>query len=216
LAAGVAHEINNPLSAVIANSQLLQREIPLENTDTHESLKLIETAGLRASQVVRNLLGFARKEQYEFLPIDLNETLHNAISLTKHELLSRQVNVTYKLGQNLPLINASKDHIQSVWINIILNALDSMVEGKGELKLTSKFVNNEFTVTIADNGEGIPPDRVSRIFEPFFTTKAPGRGTGLGLSVCHRIIKQHGGYIQVDSLVDEGTKFTIVLPQNPV
>jgi signal transduction histidine kinase len=214
LAAGVAHEINNPLSAVIANAQLLRRDLPTGNTDVLESVELIETAGLRASQVVRNLLGFARKEQYDFLAIDLNETILNALSLVKHEAVTRSMEIQVELGDNLPMIHASKDHLQSVWINIILNALDSMQPGKGQILITSSYANEEFKVKISDNGVGIAPDKVSRIFEPFFTTKDPGRGTGLGLSICHRIVKQHGGIIQVDSLTGTGTKFTITLPRN--
>lgn len=214
LAAGVAHEINNPLSAVIANAQLLRRDLPGDSKDALESVELIETAGLRASQVVRNLLGFARKEQYDFLAIDLNETILNALSLVKHEVASRSMEIEMELGEDLPMIHASKDHLQSVWINIILNALDSMVPGKGKITISSSYANEEFKVKISDNGTGIAPDKVSRIFEPFFTTKDPGRGTGLGLSICHRIVKQHGGIIQVDSLTGTGTKFTISLPRN--
>jgi two-component system NtrC family sensor kinase len=214
LAAGVAHEINNPLSAVIANAQLLRRDLPKDASDALESVELIETAGLRASQVVRNLLGFARKEQYDFLRIDLNETMLNALALVKHELVMRNIEVETNLEENLPMINASRDHLQSVWINMILNALDSIEKDQGKILITTSRSNSEFKITIADNGVGIPADKVSRIFEPFFTTKAPGRGTGLGLSVCHRIIKQHGGYIQVESLVGNGTKFIIIIPDN--
>ena len=214
LAAGVAHEINNPLSAVIANAQLLRRDMPHGAEDVMESVELIETAGLRASQVVRNLLGFARKEQYDFLAIDLNDTILNALSLVKHEAATRSMDIETDLAEDMPMIHASKDHLQSVWINIILNALDSMQPGKGSLLIKSTYENEEFKVKISDNGVGIAPEKVSRIFEPFFTTKDPGRGTGLGLSICHRIVKQHGGIIQVDSLKGTGTKFTISLPRN--
>ena len=111
------------------------------------------------------------------------------------------------------MVNASRDHLQSVWVNIILNALDSLQDGDGKINITTNYNQQEFQISIADNGSGIAADKVSKIFEPFFTTKSPGRGTGLGLSLCHRIIKQHGGYITVDSLLNVGTKFTIVLPE---
>ncbi len=214
LAAGVAHEINNPLSAVIANAQLLRRDLPVDSVDARESVELIEIAGLRASQVVRNLMGFARKEQYDFVAIDLNETVLNALSLVKHELTSRSMEINTNLQEDLPMIHASKDHLQSVWINIILNALDSMESGKGVIQISTTYLDDEFKVRFSDNGAGIPPDKVTKIFEPFFTTKDPGRGTGLGLSICHRIVKQHGGFIQVDSLTGTGTSFTISLPRN--
>jgi two-component system NtrC family sensor kinase len=212
LAAGVAHEINNPLSAIIANAQILLRDLPADDQDSLESVKLIETAGLRASQVVRNLLGFARKEQIEFSPIDLNDTIRASLSLIQHELVSRPITLTTNLEEGMPKINGSRDHLQGVWINMILNAIDAIENKQGEIKLSSRFIVNEFRVTVQDTGKGIQPDRISRVFEPFFTTKALGHGTGLGLSVCHRIVKQHGGYIEVDSHIGVGTKFTIVLP----
>lgn len=211
LAAGVAHEINNPLAAIIANAQILSRELP-KDSDMTESVQLIEQAGMRASQVVKNLLGFARKEQFDFGSIDLNDNIRGALSILQHELVSRPVSVDIDLDEGIPLFLGSTDHLQGVWINMILNALDALGAEGGKLSIASRFFNNEFRVTITDTGHGIPPEKISRIFEPFYTTKAPGRGTGLGLSVCHRTIKQHGGYIAVDSQIGKGTVFTIVLP----
>ena len=212
LAAGVAHEINNPLAAIIANAQLMLREVPEENKDLRESLKLIEVAGSRASQVVKNLLGFARKEQYDFERIDLNETIHNALSLVQHEINSRSINIILDLNTHLPLATASKDHLQGVWVNLIMNAIDAFDKKPGEIFISTKFNDDKFIISVIDNGKGISQEKLNRIFEPFFTTKSAGRGTGLGLSVCHRIIKKHGGLISVESKVDQGTKFTISLP----
>lgn len=214
LAAGVAHEINNPLAAIIANAQILRRQFRDENEDVAEALKLIESAGIRASQVVRNLLGIARKDKYEFLPIDLNETIVNALSLVQHEIVERNINVHTDLDPGIPLITASKDHLQGVWINLILNAIDALEDEKGKVWISTRYLGNEFRVTVVDNGRGIPPDKVHKVFEPFYTTKVPGRGTGLGLSVSLRTIKQHGGTISVESHVGQGTKFTVVLPKN--
>jgi signal transduction histidine kinase len=212
LAAGVAHEINNPLTAIIANAQILRREIPPEQTDTIESIKLIEMAGTRASQVVRNLLGIARKEKYEFEPIDLNDTLHNAISLVQHELIGRPIHVDLHLAEILPQVVASQDQLQGVWINLILNAIDAIDKESGIITISSLFTGSEFQVTITDNGKGIPADHLPRVFEPFFTTKSPGRGTGLGLSVCMRVVRHHGGNIQVDSQLGKWSRFTVSLP----
>jgi signal transduction histidine kinase len=213
LAAGVVHEINNPLAAIIANAQILERDLD-GNEDLLESVKLIELAGMRASQVVKNLLGFARKEQYDFEPVDLNETIAKAVQLLQHKLVSQSVQLKQDLEENLPAILASRDHLEGVWVNLMINALDAMRDQAGRLAVTSRFANNEFRVTITDNGQGIPPERINHIFEPFYTTKGFNQGTGLGLSICHRIIKNHGGYITVDSQVGEGTKFTVVLPSN--
>jgi signal transduction histidine kinase len=213
LAAGVAHEINNPLAAVIANAQILARDL-VGDEEKLESVKLIEMAGVRASQVVKNLLGFARKDQYDFESIDLNETLQNAFKLLQHELLSHSVTLKTDLDEDMPNLLASRDHLQGVWVNLMMNALDAMDGQEGRLQVSTRYVTNEFRVTIADSGHGIPPERISRIFEPFYTTKSPGRGTGLGLSLCHRIVKHHGGYITVDSQIGVGTQFTVVLPTN--
>lgn len=212
LAAGVAHEINNPLTAIIANAQLLRREIPADNLEQLDSIKLIELAGTRASQVVRNLLGIARKEKYDFEPVDLNETIQNALSLVQHELVGRPIRVQLSLSSDMPAARISQDQIQGVWINLILNAIDALDKPEGVITIQSQFTGAGFIVIITDNGKGIAQDHLPRVFEPFFTTKSPGRGTGLGLSVCMRAIRLHGGTIQVDSEAGEWTRFTITLP----
>ena len=217
LAAGVAHEINNPLTAIIANTQLLQREISGQSglqgkEDIDESLDLILRAGARAIQVVRNLLNFARKEKYELKPVDVNDNIREALSLLNHEIMQRSIQLFFEPGKGLPAISASANHLQGVWLNLMINAMDSLENGQGTIRINTLQNGNNILVKVVDTGKGIPAERMSRIFEPFYTTKAPNRGTGLGLSVCHRIVKQHGGHILVDSHVDVGTEFTIVLP----
>jgi len=211
LAAGVAHEINNPLTAIIANAQLLQRMIP-DDEDVQEMLDLIATAGDRASQVVRNLLDFSRKEHYDFVPTDINDTISKSLVLIQHELVSRSIELTFQPDNNLPLVLASFDHLQGVWLNLLLNAIDAIDDNIGKIHITTQKHNGEIHVIVEDSGKGIPPEQLTRIFEPFYTTKEPGHGTGLGLSVCHRIIKHHGGHMLVDSVVNSGTKFTVILP----
>jgi len=211
LAAGVAHEINNPLTAIIANAQLMQREVA-SDSELFESLDLISRAGARAAHVVRNLLDFARKERYQFVPTDVNDTVKRAISLVQHELLARSITLDYTPQADLPLVPASQDQIQGVWLNLLLNAIDAIEHVDGLLQVKTYLEDGFVHVKICDNGNGIPPERLDRIFEPFFTTKAIGRGTGLGLSVCDRIVKQHGGRIQVQSELNQGTCFTVALP----
>jgi len=179
-----------------------------------ESVKLIETAGQRAGNVVKNLLGLARKELYEFLPINLNESIQNALHLLSHELLVHPVTINFDPGQNFPMLVASKENMQSVWINIVMNAIEAIGEKEGSININTKYKDGEFTITIRDTGPGIPENQVGKIFEPFFTTKSPLKGTGLGLSVVHRIIKSHGGRILVESELGRGTQFTILLPEN--
>jgi two-component system, NtrC family, sensor kinase len=216
LAAGVAHEINNPLTAIIANAQLLQQDILSQTglqdkADMEESLDLILQAGARAIQVVRNLLNFARKERYELVATDINENIRQALSLLHHEIIGRSVELVFDPGE-IPSIQASPNHLQGVWLNLIVNAMDSFGDTQGNIHIQTSQNGNMIQVKVSDNGKGIPAERISRIFEPFYTTKAPNRGTGLGLSVCHRIVKQHGGHILVDSQIDVGTEFTVVLP----
>lgn len=211
LAAGIAHEINNPLTAIIANAQILHRELP-PNDDLQESVELISRAGARAAQVVRNLLDFARKEQYHLGVTDLNETLRRALELVQHELISRGASLEYNPGQNLPSLLASADQLQSVWLNLLLNAIDSLDKLPGIIRVSTCVQGGEIQVLVSDNGKGIPADHLTRIFEPFYTTKAPGRGTGLGLAVSHRIINQHGGHIRVESQMGIGSTFTVILP----
>jgi two-component system NtrC family sensor kinase len=211
LAAGLAHEINNPLTAIIANAQLLNREIPVED-DKQELVDLILRAGNRASQVVRNLLDLARKEQYDLAPVDVNETIRRSLTFVQHEFTKRNINLIYEPTPELPKVMASQDHLQGVWLNLITNALDALDGEPGELRIITRQQGNEVRVMVSDSGKGMPPERLTRIFEPFYTTKAPGRGTGLGLSVVHRVIKQHGGRILVDSQLEVGTRFTVILP----
>jgi two-component system NtrC family sensor kinase len=211
LAAGVAHEINNPLTAVIANAQLMQRSLP-PDSEMQESVELILIAGSRAAQVVRNLLDFARKEQYRFDRTDINETIRKTLELVQHEVLSRSIEVKFDPDPDLPRIMASGDHLQGVWLNLILNAFDAFDGKPGEIWVSTRQQDRTVQVVIEDNGKGIPAEILPRIFEPFFTTKLPGQGTGLGLSVCHQIIKQHGGTILAESEPGHGTRFTVTLP----
>jgi two-component system NtrC family sensor kinase len=211
LAAGVAHEINNPLTAVIANAQLMQRSLP-PDSEMQESVELILIAGSRAAQVVRNLLDFARKEQYRFDRTEINETVRKTLELVQHEVISRSISVKFDPDPDLPRVMASGDHLQGVWLNLILNAFDAFDGKPGEIWVSTRQQDRTVQVVIEDTGKGIPADLLPRIFEPFFTTKLPGQGTGLGLSVCHQIIKQHGGTILAESEAGHGTRFTVTLP----
>ena len=217
LAAGLAHEINNPLTAIVANVQLLLRYTERDDP-SYESLGLIKQASDRAVRVVRNLLDFARQEQYEFKPTDINASLRSALELVSHQYRIANVTVTEDLAEDLRQAMVSQDHIQGVWLNLLLNARDAVTQRYREGFECHVWVHTNLRddgflgVTVRDNGVGIAPEQLNRIFEPFFTTKDPGKGTGLGLSTSYRVVKQHGGEIQVDSELGVGTSFTVLLP----
>jgi two-component system NtrC family sensor kinase len=211
LAAGLAHEINNPLTVILANAQLLERSLPRESDD-FEAVDLISRAGTRALQVVRNLLNFARKEQSELKPTDINQSIQASLDMLRHEFLQRSVDYIFEPTDNLPMIMASQENLSGVWVNILINAMDATIGRQGKVRIATSLNGNEIRILIGDNGVGIGQDQLKRIFDPFYTTKDVGKGTGLGLSICHRVIKQHGGHILVDSQLEVGTTFTITIP----
>ena len=216
LAAGVAHEINNPLTAINANAQMLKMFIPPED-ENYESVDLIARAGDRAAKVVRGLLDFARQEQYAFTLADkLNQSIQDALSLVKYQLQTANIDTVLNLADDLPPIEASWEHLKSVWLNLLVNARDAVQlrdEGR-QIEIVTRLApdGEHVQILFRDNGQGMNKAEAAHIFEPFYTTKDPGKGTGLGLATSHRIIEQHQGEITVVSEPDEGTTFVIHLP----
>lgn len=213
LAAGIAHDINNPLTSIIANSQILLADIPAEETDLRHCAQLIEMAGSKATNVVRNLLSSVHKEDFSFEPIDLNESIQHSLLLLSHEYVSRDIKICFNRGEEMPLIFASDSHLQSVWTNLIMNSIESISNAPGKIDIFTQFDGVNFIVRIHDNGIGIPKEILGQIFEPFFTTKHTGEESGLGLTSVKRIIDAHNGQIMVESEVGVGTSFVIVLPK---
>jgi signal transduction histidine kinase len=216
LAAGFAHEINNPMTVISANAQILCEEIPAKHP-YHGSVELIDRASARASRIVRNLLDFSRSEGFESVPTDLNLSLSEAVSLVDSQLRKADVQIDCELESGLPPIWASPDHLHVVWLNLLLNARDAIEEkgDEGAIQVTSHRREDRIVVRIADTGVGMSVEMLKHVYEPFFTTKGPGRGTGLGLFTCYRTLERHGGDIRVDSLEGEGTVFRISLPILP-
>ena len=220
LAAGVAHEINNPLTVINANAEMLELVIAKDHED-FEAVDLILRAGRRAAKVVRGLLDFAREQQYAFTPIQLNESIEQALDLVAYQLHTAYVTVIEDLAADLPRISASAEHIKSVWINLMVNARDAMRDAgveKPELTLITRLApatetaEEQIEIIISDNGPGITTAEAAHVFEPFYTTKDPGKGTGLGLATCMRIIEQHNGRIEMVSSPGNGATFIISLP----
>ncbi len=221
MAAGVAHEINNPLAVIIQKTgwmeDLLNEEEFRKNEQIEEfrnSIKKIEEHVERAKKVVHNMLGYARKMEPRLEDVDINNTLYQTIGILENYARINNIEIATGFAPDLPIIASEQAQLQQVFLNLISNAIDA-IEKDGIIKVTSECVNRDIIVRIEDNGRGIPEDQAGRVFDPFFTTKVTGRGTGLGLWVSYDIIKKLGGNISFVSNVGKGTTFTVQIPVVP-
>ena len=214
MAAGIAHELNNPLTTVTGFTELVLDDLP-EGSQSRSDLVLVLQEARRARDVVRRLLDFSRRSESERTRIDLNELMDDVLSLTRHLMHTSGVHLEVTLGDNLPWVSVDRNQIKQVFLNLFHNALQAMPTGGNLIIQTGVCQRNgrNWVVTsIADTGTGITPEHRERIFEPFFTTRSGQGGTGLGLSVTYGIISDHGGEIEVDSEIGRGTTFTVLLP----
>ena len=213
LASGVAHELNNPLTGIIGYAQLLisRGNVP---QDIKTDLDRIYQESQRAAKIVQNLLSFARQRKPHKGYLDVNELIQKTLELRDYELRTSNIGIYVNLAPGLPWVIADYHQIQQVILNILINAEQAIAEGKrrGKITVTTSAVEGYVEISIADNGPGIAKEDISRLFDPFFTTKEVGSGTGLGLSVCHGIVTEHGGKIDVESQKGKGATFTIELP----
>jgi len=209
LAAGVAHEVNTPLTGISSYTQMLRQQI--KNDDPRSALlEKIEKQTFRAAKIVNNLLNFSRSSKAEFENLDTNKVLLDVLSLLEHQLERGRIKVRKELN-DLPLVRGNENRLQQVFFNLILNARDAMPKG-GWLTLATRAEDDAVVVEVRDTGHGIKPEHVRRIYDPFFTTKGIGRGTGLGLSISFGIVQEHGGAIFVESVPGQGTTFQVALP----
>ena len=215
LAAGVAHEMNNPLSGILLFTQSLLKRTK-DDPSVQEDLKVIEQEIIRCSRIVHSLLDFSRETKPKKVPTRINLVIENTLSLVENQADFHNVCIIKELNPAIPEISLDDNQIQQVLMNIILNAADAMSEG-GTLTITSSLsLQDDFVeIKIADTGCGIPKVLIDRIYDPFFTTKESKKGTGLGLAVSYGIIKKHQGFISVVSEEGKGTTFIIRLPINP-
>ena len=212
LASGIAHEINNPLTAVLGFSQMLAgRDVP---EDMKEKLEIISDNAQRVAKIVRNLLTFARRHKAGRTYADINSIISGVLDMRAYEMRVRNITVTTSLAPDLPWTMADVGQLQQVFLNIILNAEQAMVEAhnEGHLLIKTEQKNNSIRISSKDDGPGIASENLNRLFDPFFTTKATGEGTGLGLSVSYGIIKEHKGKIYAKSKLGKGATFIIELP----
>lgn len=213
LVSGVAHELNNPLTAVSGLSELLLRRNL--GADVKEEVSLIHEEALRSLRIVQDLLVFARPSGVAARePISLNTVVENVLTLKRYDLTTQNIQVEAKLDPRLPLTVANLHAIQQVVLNLVVNAEQAMVEarGRGHLRLKTEQAGSMIRVVVSDDGPGISKENLSKIFDPFFTTKDVGKGTGLGLSICYGIVQEHGGTIRVESVPGYGATFIVEMP----
>jgi len=209
MAAGIAHEVCNPLSSISSVVQLLKRGDL--NGKMKEQLSLIETHIQRITATVRQLVSLARPGTDRWEQIDLATILRDTIQLLSFDRRARRVQVILEAIRDLPRTYGVRGQLQQVFINLMINALDAMPDG-GVLRISAESTGRDIIVSFADTGSGISPEIGRRVFEPFFTTKEPGKGTGMGLSVTYTIVQKHGGTIDFVSQPNEGTTFTLRFP----
>lgn len=213
LAAGVAHEVNTPLTGVSSYTQMLLNMLP-ENDPKHALLEKVRRQADRATDIVNNLLNFSRTgSAAEFTTLDIHRVLDDTLQLLEPQLRRGQIEIVRSYDDELPPVVGNSVKLQQVFTNLILNARDSIANGQGRIVLaTHNGDEDSLTVEVADNGVGINPEDVAKIYDPFFTTKGVGRGTGLGLAVTYGIVQEHSGHISVNSTPGLGTTFRITLP----
>jgi two-component system, NtrC family, sensor kinase len=216
LAAGVAHEVNTPLTGISSFTQML-----LEGADPGDPrtvlLEKIERQTFRAAKIVNGLLNLSRPgtSSHERVEVDLNAVIMDVFSLLEHQFEVGSIKVRRELAPTMVSVAGIEHQLQQVFLNLFLNARDAMPSG-GWLSVTTRVEGDRVIAEIADTGSGIPSEQIARIYDPFFTTKAIGRGTGLGLSITYGIVREHDGTLHCDSAVGQGTRFTMALPQAPV
>jgi signal transduction histidine kinase len=212
LAAGVAHEVNNPLASISSLIQMIRADQRVDD-ETRDKLKLISTQIQRITQVTKDMTDFASARPSAKRPVDINEVIESSLRLASFDKGFQVLSIHRRFTSEMPKISADSDQMQQVFLNLFLNARDAMPTG-GDLFVGSDLDEEDVRVVIRDSGAGIEDVAKKQIFDPFFTTKPAGKGTGLGLAVCYGIMTAHGGSIEVNSKKNSGTEFIVRLPRS--
>jgi len=208
LAASIVHEIKNPLQILMMHLEMAERGRAVPNW-----VELLGKQVKRLSEISKRLMNFSRNvsEECTMVPVNVNKAIEDVLAIVQHDFKSANVKIDLGLCADLPLIVGNANYLQQLFLNLVINARDAMPNG-GVLEITSKVNDGQIVARVADTGEGIEQQNLWKIFDAFFTTKELGNGTGLGLSVCSKIVGQHGGQITVDSEVGKGSTFTVTFP----
>ena len=208
LAAGLAHEIRNPLAGIAGVMDIVKRDLP-DSSPASDVVKEVRREVLRVNRIVSDLLETARPKAPEYRMSDLNATVEHAVTFARQQALAQPVKVDFINDPGLEPVEHDSGQINQVLLNLLLNSIQA-IDGAGEVQVQVGHVDHSATVTVSDNGSGIAPEHLPNIFRPFYTTK--GKGTGLGLSLAQRIVEDHGGHIDVASEVGKGTRFQVTIP----
>ncbi len=217
LVAGVAHELNNPLMAAATFLHVIREKISAKH-ESQKHLDLIQKCHERIAKIINHLRDFSRQSKFDFRPMEVTEPIENALMITGQQMINHGIRIVKEFQPDLPKIRGDANQLEQVFLNLISNARDAMerTERKKELTIAASLLRhngwNDVEVIVKDTGNGIPPENIDKIFEPFFSTKEVGQGTGLGLSICYGIIEAHGGRIEAESKLNEGTTFRVILP----
>jgi two-component system NtrC family sensor kinase len=212
LAAGVAHEINNPLTCVLTNTSLILSDLPPDDP-RREDLQTVVDETLRCRRIVKGLLDFARQTKPQKQKLDINKVAEDVITLVRNQASFQNITIRADLNSSIPKVLADADQMRQVVLNIILNAADAMPQG-GEIRVSSLLnpITSQVMLRISDTGPGIPVEIQDKLFEPFFTTKTTG--TGLGLAIAYGIMERHRGALSIESSLGQGTTIVVILPTN--
>jgi len=219
LAAGIAHEINNPVAIMVEEAgwieDLLEEEEFRDSANLEEcrrAVKQIKTQGTRCKEIIQNLLSFGRKAGIRIEEVQLNDLIRDVVKAYEKRVRAGHIQIESRLAGDLPMVRLSASEMQQILSNLFNNAIDALDARGGRIEIATRLEDADIVIEVADNGQGISGDLLEKIFDPFFTTKPVGKGTGLGLSICYGLVEKIGGDISVESRIGEGTTFHIRIP----